>query len=87
MIFFYTPTMHCDALLPSADIKNVLDTHPQAIDHIKGLGGFSVEQNDPSECAGKSEVIIYHGTQSQAEAIRAYLGASFFGAPYRLLNM
>jgi len=80
-------------------LEKVISEHGDAIADIEKMGGsvtwggVYVEIQTPggkvegTRCEGRGDVSIYYGTKAQRDRIKAYLGDSFFGIPYRMHNI
>ena len=76
--------------LPSRDAAEaVLRQHRDAVNRIQETappGAVSVEVGEP--CPGKADIVIYHPSVDVRKKIERIIDAdTFFGIPYRLINV
>lgn len=77
----------CEQLKSESETQAILGRHRDLLGKLGQAGAQDIYAGTREDCPGKVEILITHGTESEARAIRKMLGASILGLPYRLVNM
>ncbi|MBI5037825.1 MAG: hypothetical protein HZC01_03950 [Candidatus Kerfeldbacteria bacterium] len=77
----------CGELRSTAATQQLLQQSAGQIDGINERGGSDVAVSPRSDCPGKAVIQMYYGTHSQGSAIREFLGDTFNGVPYQMMNI
>jgi len=79
----------CEKLPTRAEAEAILRAHHSAVERIKRVpqdGSVGVMLSEP--CPGRAELIIYFPTLDVRREIESLIdGETFYGIPYRLLNV
>lgn len=79
----------CEKLPARAAVETILREHRDVIEQIKRVGPDSsvfVELAEP--CPGKADLVIYYPSREARHKIERIIGAkTFYGIPYRLINV
>ena len=82
--------LSCDKLSAKEEVQKVLNENT---DTIKKLEELSPDTKsimvviDSERCQGKADIIIYYGSFQQRKEIKKIIGDTFFGVPYRMINV
>ena len=75
----------CEALPILAEAERIVAAHEAELREIEALS-VSVSL-DGTRCPGRAELLIAYATAADRAAIEAVLDDTFFGLPYRLMNV
>lgn len=79
----------CNKLPSAEEVQKSIIQHEDAIKELERLSDtnniwLSI---DAERCLGKADIIIYYGTESDRKQIKERIGETFFGVPYRMVNV
>jgi hypothetical protein len=85
--YLYGLPRSCEALPDIVTVQVVVTNHQDLIDQIENTSS-SVSVMINERCDGKGELIIYFNVVDTMNAILTLISAyTFFGVPYRLINI
>ncbi len=81
--------LSCEELPASADVLRVISEHTETVQRIEQVNpGFVGVQIDTDKCPGRADIVIWYGSHQSRLAIEKIInGDTFFGIPYRLINV
>jgi hypothetical protein len=81
--------LSCDELPTSEEVARVVSEHQEALQKIKQVNpGFVMVQIDTRACPGRLDIVIlYASHRDRVEIEKIINGYTFFGIPYRLINI
>lgn len=79
----------CDRLPAAPQVDVVLSAHQDVVEKIKTVNPGLVDvYPDLMHCIGKADIVISFGSRQDRFAIEKIIdGETFFGVPYRLINV
>lgn len=81
--------LFCDRYPNIDEVEQVLAAHPQAVKQIEAVNpGFTeILVRDVNGCPGKASLEILYATRPDQQKIQQLLGKTFWGIPYRSVNI
>ena len=81
--------LSCDQLPTSEEVARVVLEHQETVQKIEDVNpGFVMVQIDIHTCPGRSDIVILFGAHRDRVEIEKIIdGDTFFGIPYRLINV
>ena len=81
--------LSCDELPTSEEVARVFSEHQETVYKIEQVNpGFVTVAIDPGTCPSSSDIVItYPSRRNMVEIKKIINGDTFFGIPYRLINI
>jgi hypothetical protein len=88
-IVVFTDKFYCDSLPTTEEVENTLMEHNDTVEWIKALnpGNIFVDVDILARCPGKSIIRISYATVYDLQKIKSITGGTFYGVPYRTVNI
>lgn len=75
----------CAQLPPTGEVRRIVAERQEVWTQVRQR---SVTASlDTGRCPGKADIIIHYATADDRAAIKRLLGDTFFGIPYRMMNV
>ncbi len=83
------PYLSCEEMPELADIEQTVAAHQDVIEQIEGIdpGFIRVYISDSEACPEKGILVIEYASHANREQIEALIGDTFFGIPWKGLNV
>ncbi len=83
------PNLRCTKLPSLVEVEQTVAAHQDVIEQIEGVqpGRVKVYISGVSSCPDKGILVIEYASHSDRERIEALIGETFFGVPWRGLNI
>ncbi len=80
--------LSCAQLPDYATAERVFVEHVQRITEARLLmQNLEVKLIHSAGCAGKGEIIVFHGSRADRKLFKSIFGSTFFGIPYSMTNI
>lgn len=83
------PYLRCEELPSLADAEQTVAAHQDVIEQIEAIhpGHIRVYVSSDSSCPEKGMLVIEYASHDDREQIEALIGETFFGIPWKGLNV
>jgi hypothetical protein len=83
------PSLRCGELPPLAEVEQTAAAHQDVIEQIEAIqpGHIRVYVSGVSSCPEKGILVIEYASHANREQIEALIGETFFGVPWKGLNL
>ena len=83
------PYLSCDEMPELVDIEQTVEAHQDVVEQIENIdpGFIRVYVSSSSSCPGKGILVIEYASHDDRMQIEALIGETFFGIPWKGLNI